>query len=151
MHISFNSYLIDSNVDTLNSYLIDSNVDTLHHSIGVGNLTSKPSSRRGYSFSSIEADPLLPSVAIKAFILSPDWNLTVIGVEELAKAIGSSSAAVRSVSLAQKCSLTLSDVIQVYCAIVGEYLTIQFKVDICGTDNIQVVIIATKHSLIYYY
>ena len=57
-----------------------------------------------------------------------------IGVEELAKAIGSSSAAVRSVSLAQKCSLALSNVAQVYCAVISEYLAIQFKVDICVTN-----------------
>ena len=65
-----------------------------------------------------------------------------IGVEELAKAIGSSSAAVRLVSLAQKGSLTLSDVAQVYCAVISEYLAIQFKVDIYVT-NIEVVNIET--------
>ena len=122
--------------------IIDSNVHTLHHSIGVGNLTSKPARWRSHSFPLIEADPLLPSVAIKAFILSPDWNSLTIGVEELAKAIGSSSAAVRLVSLAQKCSLALSNVAQVYCAVISEYLAIQFKVDICVT-NIEVVNIAT--------
>ena len=113
--------------------IIDSDVHILHHSISIGNLTSKPSSWRSHSFPSIEADPLLPPVTIKPLILSPDWNLLAIGVEEFAKAIWN-SAAVRSVCLAQKGSLTLSDVIQVYCAVVGEYLAIQFKVDICVTN-----------------